>query len=89
MTENEAIKLGKDLYENITVKANNIIPTKKYIEFVEIAIKALEEIQQYRANGTVEEFKMLKDHLWTLNEICGPTQEDVNGGGEAGMVSFA
>ena len=42
MTENEAIKLGKSLYNNITCNANNIIPTKEYIEFVGIAIQALE-----------------------------------------------
>ena len=61
MTENEALKLGKSLYENITSNANNIIPTKEYIEFVGMVIKALEEIQQYRAIGTIEEFKALKE----------------------------
>lgn len=61
MTENEALKLGKSLYENITINANNIIPTKKYIEFVRMANEALEEIQQYRAIGTVEEFKALEE----------------------------
>ena len=61
MTENEAIKIGKDLYENITSYATNIIPTKRYIEFIEMAIKALEEIQQYRAIGTVDELKALKE----------------------------
>ena len=61
MTENEAIKLGKSLYNNITCNANNIIPTKEYIEFVGIAIQALEEIQQHRAIGTIEEFKALKE----------------------------
>ena len=60
MTENEALKLGRTLYENITSNANNIIPTKKYIEFVGMANKALEEIQQYRAIGTVEEIKANK-----------------------------
>lgn len=57
MTENEAIKLGKALYENITNNANNIIPTKEYIEFIGMAIQTLEEIQQYSAIGTVEEIR--------------------------------
>ena len=67
MTENEALELGKFLYENITNNANNIIPKKKYIEFVGMAIQALEEIQQYRAIGTVERFNFLQ-------EVC-----DLNG----------
>ena len=93
MTENEALKLGKSLYENITSNANNIISTKEYIEFVGMAIQALEdmqklkelgecyiipkngtfeinginvhtavkELEQYRAIGTVDEFKALKE----------------------------
>ena len=70
MTENEALKLGKSLYENITSNANNIIPTKEYIEFVGMAIKALEEIQAYRAIGTVEEiYNMLKVLNRTVSEI--------------------
>lgn len=51
MTENEALKLGKSLYENLTSNANNIIPTKEYIEFVEIAIQVLEELQMYKQGG--------------------------------------
>ena len=55
MTENEALKLGKLLYENITSNANNIILTDKYIEFVRIANEALEEIQEFRKQGiTIE-----------------------------------
>ena len=61
MTENEAIKLGKSLYENITKGANNIIPTKEYIEFVETAIQALEKVQAFESIGTIEEFKALKE----------------------------
>lgn len=63
MTENEVLKLGKSLYENITSNANNIIPTNKYIEFVRMAIQALKEIQQYRAIGTIDEFKALKEEV--------------------------
>ncbi len=61
MTENEAIELGKNLYENLTNNANNIIPTNLYIKFVERAYKALEELEQYKAIGTIEEFKTLKE----------------------------
>ena len=43
MTESEAIKLGNKLYANITSNANNIIKTNDYIEFVRMAINALEK----------------------------------------------
>ena len=43
MTESEALKLGNKLYDNITSNANNIIKTNDYIEFVRMAIKALEK----------------------------------------------
>ena len=43
MTESEAFKLGNKLYANITSNANNIIKTNDYIEFVRMAIKALEK----------------------------------------------
>ena len=46
MTESEAIKLGKKLYANITSNANNIIKTNDYIDFVRIAINALEKQMQ-------------------------------------------
>lgn len=62
MTENEALTTGKVLYENITSNANNIILTNKYIKFVEIAIQALEENQEYKELGTVEKFKTLKEN---------------------------
>ena len=43
MTESEAFELGNKLYANITSNANNIIKTNDYIEFVRIAINALEK----------------------------------------------
>ena len=55
MTEQEALELGKKLYANIINNENNIIKTNDYIEFAGMTIKALEEIQQYRAIGTLEE----------------------------------
>ena len=50
MTESEAFELGNKLYSNITSNANNIIKTNDYIEFVRMAIKALEkqiEMEKY------------------------------------------
>ena len=55
MTENEAIKELRKLRPN-----GGIIPQKR-AEMMDVAIKALEEIQQYRAIGTIEEFKALKE----------------------------
>lgn len=43
MTESEAIELGNKLYANITNNANNIIKTNDYIDFVRMAINALEK----------------------------------------------
>ena len=43
MTESESFELGNKLYSNITSNANNIIKTNDYIEFVRMAIKALEK----------------------------------------------
>lgn len=40
---------------------SNLENCKKEIQSCEVAIKALEEIQQYRAIGTVNEFKSLKE----------------------------
>ena len=56
MTENEAIKLGKKLYANITSNANNIIKTNDYIDFVRIAINALEKQIPKRPNKNFEKF---------------------------------
>lgn len=36
----------------------------------DIAIQALEEIQQYRAIGTVERLLQLQHDYWYLNEMC-------------------
>ena len=50
MTENEAIK---ELQDNIDSPFGRYVP----IEVCEVAIKSLEEIQQYRAIGTVEGYE--------------------------------
>ena len=62
MSENEAIKELKEDYNEL----GKAIPCDTgwgvaINEAYSIAIKALEEIQEYRAIGTVEEFKALKD----------------------------
>lgn len=55
MTENEAKK-----WINTLKNWNSILPEAQ--EACEIAEKQFEEIQQYRAIGTVEEFKALKEN---------------------------
>ena len=53
ITENEAIKSLELCKESRIFIPNNIV--------LDMAIQALEEIQQYRAIGTVDEFKALKE----------------------------
>ena len=48
MTESEAIELGNKLYANITSNANNIIKTNDYIDFVRMAINALEKQEKIK-----------------------------------------
>lgn len=59
MTESEAKEILEDIW-NFAISANG---NNEYLLRIAIdtAIKALEEIQEYRAIGTVEEFKALKD----------------------------
>ena len=59
MTEQEA------KYEIIGHKP--IIGFPKYVKALNIAIKALEEVQQYRAIGTVEELKESKEQYDNIN----------------------
>ena len=53
MTEQEAIKYGKDYFHDLCCAACKV--ADKHKDFVRMSIKALEEIQQYRAIGTPEE----------------------------------
>ena len=55
MTENEVIKTLKIMLEN------NSIGMENKQEVLEVTIQALEEIQQYRAIGTVKQFEWCKD----------------------------
>ena len=63
MTENE--KLVRDETEAIECLKSNK-PTSGYLmlqESIDMAIKALEEVQQYRAIGTVEELETASQYL--------------------------
>lgn len=53
MTENEAIKGLKNLFSEHELD----LPCTDSLEVLHMAIQALEEVQQYRAIGTVEEIK--------------------------------
>lgn len=60
MTENEA----RQVIECIEEKLNDnslVFYTKVEQKALDMAIQALEELQQYRAIGTIEEFNALKD----------------------------
>lgn len=59
MTENEAIKIINDKYETFFALST----TNVFDIAMATAIKALEEIQQYRAIGTVEEITNLINFL--------------------------
>lgn len=58
MTENEAIKRMRYRIDTATDIVGKGVDGKVY-EDMEIAIKALEEIQQYRSIGTVDDFERL------------------------------
>lgn len=60
MTENEAIARIRYRIDTATDIAGNGVDGKAY-EDMEIAIKVLEEIQQYRSIGTVDEYHKLKE----------------------------
>lgn len=55
MTENEAIEVLKDFGKQVSVKADGAYQSTIGEKACNVAIKALEEIQQYREIGTVEE----------------------------------
>lgn len=60
MTENEA----KSILEEVKMLDDSIYQyNKDYLNALEIVIKALEEIQQYRAIGTVERFQQLVEQF--------------------------
>lgn len=68
MTESEAIKKVKEfgLYHAIGDLPNSMLTVKAF----EMAIKALEEIQQYRAIGTVEECREARERQRAKKPVC-------------------
>jgi len=77
MTENE--KLIRDETEAIECLKSNK-PTSGYLmlqESIDMAIKALEEIQKYRAIGTVEKCLQNKDFLDFLADKMNPNDFEI------------
>lgn len=70
MTENEAIARMRYRIDTATEALGKGSDGKAY-EDMEIAIKALEEIQQYRVIGTVDECKLAKERLLPKKGIIG------------------
>ena len=66
MTENECISYLR----MATDEAGNEEFSDVYKEMCQMAIKALEEIQAYRAIGTVEQLKTMFDGFWKLKDLC-------------------
>lgn len=66
MTENEAIK---------QLQVGYLGDTEDLVQAKHIAIKALEEIQQYRAIGTVEDIQMIFQLCKDLQVMCGKYHE--------------
>lgn len=95
MTESEAIKELKEdisLYDNEITRLDTSIgtPDRNLIDALEMAIRALEEIQQYREVGTVDECREARNKQVTQevnlrlcstidcsDKDCQPTAFDV------------
>lgn len=73
MTENEAIARIRDHFE----VHNDGRPHPRLDEAVGMAIKALEEIQKYRAIGTVEKCLQNKDFLDFLADKMNPNDFEI------------
>lgn len=71
MTENEAIK-GLETSINLAKMCTQNYERKREIQGYEMAIKALEEVQQYRAIGTPEECLRNKDFLDFISDKMNP-----------------
>ena len=69
MTVQEAKEVIEDFDKCVTVKADGCYETIDYIKAKEIAIERMEEVEQYRALGTVEELKEAKKLLEKLEEL--------------------
>ena len=71
MTENEAIKEIEASIDLAKMCTQNY-ERKREIQGYKMAIKALEEVQQYRAIGTPEECLQNKDFLDFLSDKMNP-----------------
>lgn len=71
MTENEALELMKSL------QISKDCELVKTLDFKATVIKALENLHQYRAIGTMEEVRMLKDYkeLYDVYKLIGTIEE--------------
>lgn len=76
MTENEAIKELETSIDLAKMCTQNY-ERKKEIQGYEMAIKALEEVQQYRQIGTVEECLKNKDFLDFLSNKMNPNDFEI------------
>lgn len=79
MTENEAIEVLEKPSKHIRM-VHEIKNEMQFYTFssdlvkaFEMAIKALEELQQYRAIGTIDEFKALKENQRNCKDCAGCT----------------
>lgn len=76
MTENEAIKELETSIDLAKMCTQNY-ERKNEIQGYEMAIKALEEVQQYRQIGTVEECLRNKDFLDFLSDKMNPNDFEI------------
>ena len=76
MTENEAIKELETSIDLAKMCIQNY-ERKNEIQGYEMAIKALEEVQQYRQIGTVEECRKNKDFLDFLSDKMDPNDFEI------------
>lgn len=65
MTDNEAIEVLTDRHTSIGTTKCDDVAWRKLKPAIDIAVNALEEIQQYRAIGTVEECREARERqIW-------------------------
>lgn len=76
MTENEAIKELETSIDLAKMCIQNY-ERKNEIQGYEMAIKALEEVQQYRQIGTLEECLRNKDFLDFLSDKMNPNDFEI------------
>lgn len=68
MTEHEAILVLKDFDKQVAAKADGAYQSTIGKMACDMAISALEEIQQYRALGTVEELAEIQNSYFILDQ---------------------